>query len=162
MLKSMSIHQRNSKGIVKSNFVTSCLTFKGSIPTSSHQPKKQTRHCKKILHQSYHLLVLSHNKVTLPLYVFLLLLVLRFFRPCHYPTVITNKILDDITKRTTHKPKDFLYCYRNNKTSHLQCTHTQKQICKSPQTEVQFPNTKEVPTHLKDSQTYNLSFSKDT
>ena len=32
MLKSMSIHQRDSKGIVKSNFVTSCLAFRGSIP----------------------------------------------------------------------------------------------------------------------------------
>ena len=28
----MSIHQRDSKRIVKSNFVTSCLAFKGSIP----------------------------------------------------------------------------------------------------------------------------------
>ena len=33
MLKSMSIHQRDNKGIVKSNFVTSCLAFRGSIPT---------------------------------------------------------------------------------------------------------------------------------
>ena len=33
MLKLMSIHQRDSKGIVKSNFVTSCLAFRGSIPT---------------------------------------------------------------------------------------------------------------------------------
>ena len=32
MLKSMSIHQRDSKRIVKSNFVTSCLAFRGSIP----------------------------------------------------------------------------------------------------------------------------------
>ena len=31
MLKSMTIYQRNSKGIVKSNFVTSCLAFGGSI-----------------------------------------------------------------------------------------------------------------------------------
>ena len=35
MLKSMSIYQRDSKGIVKSNFVTSCLAFWGSIPPSS-------------------------------------------------------------------------------------------------------------------------------
>ena len=33
MLKSMSIHQRDNKGIVKFNFLTSCLTFMGSIPT---------------------------------------------------------------------------------------------------------------------------------
>ena len=29
----MSMHQRDSKRIVKSNFVTSCLAFRGSIPT---------------------------------------------------------------------------------------------------------------------------------
>ena len=33
MLKSMSIHQKDSKGIIQSNFVTSCHTFRGSIPT---------------------------------------------------------------------------------------------------------------------------------
>ena len=33
MLKSMLIHQKDGKGIVKSNFVTSCLAFRGSIPT---------------------------------------------------------------------------------------------------------------------------------
>ena len=33
MLKSMLIYQGDSKGIVKSNFVTSCLAFRGSIPT---------------------------------------------------------------------------------------------------------------------------------
>ena len=31
MLKSMSIHQKNNNGIVKSNFVTSCLAFRSSI-----------------------------------------------------------------------------------------------------------------------------------
>ena len=36
MLKSMSIHQRDSKGLVKSNFVTSCLAFRGSIPIVMH------------------------------------------------------------------------------------------------------------------------------
>ena len=35
MLKSMSIHQNNNKRIVESNFVTSCLAFRGSIPTIS-------------------------------------------------------------------------------------------------------------------------------
>ena len=35
MLKSMSIHQKDSKGIVKSNFVTLYLDFRGSIPTNS-------------------------------------------------------------------------------------------------------------------------------
>ena len=33
MLESRSIHQRDTKRIVKSNFVTSCLTFRDSIPT---------------------------------------------------------------------------------------------------------------------------------
>ena len=33
MLKSMSIHQKDSKIMVKYNFVISCLAFKGSIPT---------------------------------------------------------------------------------------------------------------------------------
>ena len=34
MLKSISIHQRENKGIVKSNFVISCLAFRGLIPTT--------------------------------------------------------------------------------------------------------------------------------
>ena len=33
MLKSMSIHQNDSKGTVKPNFGTSCLAFRGSIST---------------------------------------------------------------------------------------------------------------------------------
>ena len=35
MLKSMPIHQKDRKRIIKSNFVTSYLTFRGSIPTQS-------------------------------------------------------------------------------------------------------------------------------
>ena len=35
MLKSMSIHYKGSKGIVKSNFITSCFAFKSSIPTKT-------------------------------------------------------------------------------------------------------------------------------
>ena len=35
MLKSMSMHKRDSKGTIKSDFVTSCLTFRGLIPTTS-------------------------------------------------------------------------------------------------------------------------------
>ena len=34
MLKSLSIHQGNNKGIVKFNFVILCLTFRGSIATT--------------------------------------------------------------------------------------------------------------------------------
>ena len=33
MLKSMSIHQKDSKGTIKPNFGTSCLAFRGSIST---------------------------------------------------------------------------------------------------------------------------------
>ena len=32
MLKSMLIQKNDNKGKVKSNFVTSCIAFKGSIP----------------------------------------------------------------------------------------------------------------------------------
>ena len=35
MLKSISIHPEDNKGIVRSNFVTPCLAFKGSIPTKT-------------------------------------------------------------------------------------------------------------------------------
>ena len=35
MLKSMSIHQKDSNKIFKSNFITSYLTFRVSIPTKS-------------------------------------------------------------------------------------------------------------------------------
>ena len=33
--QSMSIYQNDSKGIIKSNFVSSCLAFRGSIPINS-------------------------------------------------------------------------------------------------------------------------------
>ena len=45
MLKSMLIYQRDSKGIVKSNFVTSCLTFRGSIPTIMCLEQSLSRYC---------------------------------------------------------------------------------------------------------------------
>ena len=38
MFKSMSIHQKYSKRIVKSNFVISCLTFRDLIPTTTLIP----------------------------------------------------------------------------------------------------------------------------
>ena len=40
MLKSMLIHQKDSKGMVKSNFVTSCLAFRNSIPTFTTHLRK--------------------------------------------------------------------------------------------------------------------------
>ena len=39
MLESMSIHQKDSKGMVKSNFVTSCFAFRSSIPIEVHYYK---------------------------------------------------------------------------------------------------------------------------
>ena len=36
MLKLMSIHIKDNKGIVKSNFVTSFIAFKGSILTTTY------------------------------------------------------------------------------------------------------------------------------
>ena len=35
MLKSISIHQKDNKGMVKSNFVISCLAFRGLVLTST-------------------------------------------------------------------------------------------------------------------------------
>ena len=42
MLKSMSMHKKNYKRKVKSNFVKSCLTFKSSIPHKEHIPITNT------------------------------------------------------------------------------------------------------------------------
>ena len=39
ILKLMSMHKKDSKGIVKSNFITSCFTFKGLILTITTCPK---------------------------------------------------------------------------------------------------------------------------
>ena len=39
MLKSMSIYQKDRKGIVKSNYVTSCLAFRVSIPIEAYNGK---------------------------------------------------------------------------------------------------------------------------
>ena len=36
MLKSMSIHQKDSKVTIKSNFITSYLTFRNLIPTNPY------------------------------------------------------------------------------------------------------------------------------
>ena len=41
MLKLMSMHKRDNKGIVKSNFFTSCLAFRGSIPTKMYKKQKK-------------------------------------------------------------------------------------------------------------------------
>ena len=42
MLKSISMHRRDDKRIVQSNFITSCLAFKGSIPTPKVLPIDQS------------------------------------------------------------------------------------------------------------------------
>ena len=36
MFKSMLIYQKDSKRIVKFNFVTSCLAFRGLVPTRTY------------------------------------------------------------------------------------------------------------------------------
>ena len=41
MLKSMSIYQKDGKAMVKSNFVTSCLTFRRSIPIDNSSLYKE-------------------------------------------------------------------------------------------------------------------------
>ena len=80
--------------------------------------------------QSYHLPILSHNKVTLPLYVFPLLVLLYSLDHAIIVLLSHNRILNNIAKGTTHKPKCFLCCYRSNK-NNLVWTHTQRQTCES-------------------------------
>ena len=40
MLKSMSMHKKDDNETIKFDFVTSCLTFRGSIPTNFYEPPK--------------------------------------------------------------------------------------------------------------------------
>ena len=47
MLKSMSIHQNDSKGTVKFNFVTTCLAFRGSTQQTPSGPKSKLDTTKK-------------------------------------------------------------------------------------------------------------------
>ena len=42
MLKLMSMRKKDSKGTIKSNFVTSCLAFRVSIPTKKVKKKKKS------------------------------------------------------------------------------------------------------------------------
>ena len=42
ILKSTSMHKKNNKGTMKSNFVVSCITFRGSIPTKLTIPYELT------------------------------------------------------------------------------------------------------------------------
>ena len=160
MLKSISMHRRDNKWIVKFNFVTSCLAFSGLIPTNSHQSQKQTGHCRKNLLHNHITILYYYTKLgsTSSLCVFFSSGTLELVT---VPLLSLNRILDNIVKGTTHKPKGFLCCYRSNK-NHLECTHTQRQTCESPyQTESLILGMKGVPTHHKDLQTYNPSFSKD-
>ena len=139
LLNSMLMYKRDNKRIVKSDFVTLYVAFRGSILTNFHQPQKQTGHCRKNLLYNY-ITFLNYliNQVIFLFHMFSFLVVTWFFRLCHHPIIIKNRILDDTTKGTTlssykkHlKPSDFL-CYFKNKKNHLKCTNTQRQTCKIP------------------------------
>ena len=79
--------------LVKSNFITSCLAFKGSIRTNSYQPQKQTRYYRKNLLYSY-VTFLYHptTRYHLFFYMFPLIVVLQFFGLCHNPDNSTQTI----------------------------------------------------------------------
>ena len=146
------MHQMDSKGIVKFNFVTSCLAFSGSIPTNSHQPQKHVGYCRKNLLHSH--ITSIYYLTTRYHLLYMCFLFQWYFSSLDYVTVPLlshNRILDNIAKGTTHKLKGFLCCYRSNK-HHLECIHTQRQTYESPhQTESLIPSTKKVLTHHKDS-----------
>ena len=134
--------------LVKSNFITSCVAFRGLILTNSHQPQKQTGCYRKNLLYSH---VTSLYYLTTRHHLFSICFLLQwYFSYLDYATIPYNNILDNIANGNTHKPKDFLCCYRKKKV--LKCTHTQMQTFESPyQLEVQFLSMKRVPTHCKDS-----------
>ena len=143
MLKSISMHKRDSYRIIESTFVTSYLTFRGSIATNSYQPQKQTRHHEKNLLYSH---ITSFNyltkQVVLPLYVFSFLVVLGSLNYTIVLLLSHNNILDDATKGIEHNPKGFFCCFENNNKYHVKQTHTWRQTCKGPhQIESLIPNT---------------------
>ena len=168
MLKSMSIYQRDNKGIVKSNFITLCLAFRGSIPTNSYQPQSSRLDtAEKNLLYNY-ITFLYHPTTRYHLFSICSLLQWYFssldsicsllqwyFSSLDYATIPYNSILDNIANGNTHKPKGFLCCYISNK-NHLECTHSQRQTCESPH------QTESPISWYKDSHTYNPLFSKDT
>ena len=140
--------------LVKSNFITSYLTFRGSIPTNSYQPQSSRLGiAEKNLLYNY-ITFLYHPTTRYHLFSICSLLQ-WYFSSLDYATIPYNSILDNIANGNTHKPKDFLCCYRSNKNL-LECTHSQRQTCESPH------QTESLISWYKDSQTYNPLFSKDT
>ena len=107
--------------LVKSNFITSYLAFRGLIPTNSYQPQKQTRYYRKNLLYSY-VTFLYHPTTRYHLFSISSLLQ-WYFSSLDYATIPNNSILDNIDNINTDKPKGFLCCYRSNK-NHLECTHS--------------------------------------
>ena len=128
----MLMHKKNNNGTIKSDFFTSYLTFRGLMPTNSHQPQKQTRHHRKNL-LSNHVTSLNYliKQVVLHLYTFSFLLVLWFFKLCYHPIITKNRVFDYTAKGATLKPNVFLCCFRSNK-NQLEYTHSQRYTCKSP------------------------------
>ena len=139
--------------LVKFNFITSYLAFRGSIPTNSYQPQKYTMYCRKNLLYS-HVTFLYYPTARYHL-LFICSLLQWYFSSLDYATILDNSILNNTTNGNTHKLKGFLCCYRNNK-NHLECTHSLRQTCESPH------QTESPISRYKDSQTYNPSFSMDT
>ena len=125
-------------------------------------PKENQAPLKNSAPQSYYLSILSHNQVTLPLCVSSSsgTLVLQNIPSFHCYHIIGSQTIQ--SRKLPINQKAFFFAIETTK-NHLECTHTQRQTNKSPyQIEVRFPGMKRVPTHHKDSQIYNPSFSKDT
>ena len=114
--------------------------------------------------QLHHFSILSHNKVSLALYEFPLQWYFSSLDYATAPLLSHNSVLNNIVKRTTHKPKCFRCYYRNNKKKNTQRAHIPigRLMRVLIRLKFLFLGTKRVPIHHKDSQTYNLSFSKDT
>ena len=139
--------------LVKSNFITSYVAFRGLILTNSHQPQKQTGYYRKNLLYSH---VTSLYYLTTRHHLFSICSLLQwYFSYLDYATIPYNNILDNIANGNTHKLKGFLCCYRSNK-NHLECTHSLRQTCGS------LSQTESPISRYNDSQTYNPSFFKDT
>ena len=89
--------------LVKFNFITSYLAFRGSIPTNSYQPQKYTMYCRKNLLYS-HVTFLYYPTARYHL-LFICSLLQWYFSSLDYATILDNSILNNTTNGNTHKPK---------------------------------------------------------
>ena len=77
MFKSMSMHKRDSKGIVKLEFVTPCLVFRAQYQKNPTSPKSRLGVTKRICSTvTSALYTISLSLIVLLLYVFSLLVTL--------------------------------------------------------------------------------------